>query len=338
MYLLRVESGIVFPDLDQLTENSLYNKDSKRFAKDHAYGEEAEVYVLDYLRKHYKKFNWYSCKEYCKIIKQDYSNKLDTLYGDIIGCFKKTGWAAIKINVKRSEKEGEIATATHYGTETDLFNSDIRGFNFYLSVGPKIENIDEWDMVWANCLVKEKPVRINNKYVWMRGQLIKYAVPLDKVLKIAYKRKDIDGDTPPNYKLWDELESLYKVLNADKLCYNNIIGKPKEAESDEIIIPTFNEQEELDKNCPDRHYIPSKYEGRFATLGENRIQQAESIAKNGKDTIFYLQKMENGVVLEDGPLEIWYSDIKDDLDNLYYTDKNSGNKYIFASKLEKYAR
>ena len=45
MYLLKVENGIVFPDHDQFTENSLYTKKSKRFAKDHAYGEEAEIYV-----------------------------------------------------------------------------------------------------------------------------------------------------------------------------------------------------------------------------------------------------------------------------------------------------
>jgi hypothetical protein len=336
MYLLKVESGIVFPDHDQFTENSLYTKKSKRFAKDHAYGEEAEIYVLKYLREHYKRFNWYSCQEYCKIIKQDYSNKLDTLYGDIIGCFK-SGWAAIKINVKRSEKEGEIATATHYGSETELFNSDPRGFTFYLSVGPNIENTDEWDMIWANCLVKERPVRIDNKYVWMRDQLIKYAVPFNKVLKIVCKRKDKNGGPiVHDNKLWDELESLYKVLNADKLCYNSIIGKPKESSSEEIVIPTFIESEDLDKNRPDQHHIHSKYEGRFATLGEHRIQDAESLAKNGKDTIFYLYKKEKGRVSNDKPLEIWYSDIKNDLDNLYI-GKN-GSRYILANKLEKYAR
>ena len=334
MYLLKVENGIVFPDNDQFTENGILLKKSGRFTRDHSYGEVAEVFVLDYLKKHYKKFNWYSCKEYCnKITKQDYNNKLDTLYGDIIGCFKKTDWAAVKINVKRSKEEGQIATATHYGAETDLFNSDLRGFTFYLSTDVDVQDISKWEMIWANCLVKERPMRIDNKYVWSREQLNKYAVPFEKIMKIVCKRKDKEAEMVHDMKLWDELNSLYRVLNADKLCYNTIIGEVEE--SNEIEVPSF-EETQLDKNRPVQHHIYSTCEGKFATLGEKRLQEAEQISENGKDSVFYLYKMENGVTSIEKPLEIWYSDIKDTLEELYTT--KGSNRFIIADKLVEYAR
>lgn len=289
-------------------------------------GKKAEDWVREvFIVKYYSKYiDAYSSEEYAEKRgdPQEWNSQMDTIYGDIVFCFKNTLTPIFKVNIKRS-KENDLATAKYYGTSTDIFNDGL--FTFYFSTYENYKDESHYEMIWAQKLNNEKPAQKNNKdkeVIYSREQLKRYALPAKEVIDILLKRKLEDAlkKVPQERDLLicSELDSLINSRNKDLLKTNPLIGNNisnnnNNNNNNNFPIRKVVVQSKVDIREIKLYSITNK---KYATISESEIQKAEKHFKNdNKDTLFILYYYTNGKTDENDKKYIYYSKIRDDIKN-----------------------